>query len=145
MHQLLREYRDMFALFDTSKDGTVSLCEFADAMDLFGIVDIDLATIKRVLAKHDDSDTEIEIDFVEFLFLMTSDDEGLNVRNLIELICILSPVVATVLVKGAVQVIKANLTGFREAFKLFDDDDSGTVCRLPVCWTSKLIRWAQCR
>lgn len=102
IQQLLREYRDMFALFDTSNDGTVSLSEFAEAMDLFGIVDIDIASIKKILLKHDDADEEVQIDFIEFLFLMTSADEELN-------------------------VIKANLTGFREAFKLFDADDSGSV------------------
>lgn len=93
----------MFMLFDASGDGAVSITEYVDTMVLFGIVNIDIDFVRSMLREYDDSAEDIEIDFIEFISMMAADSDTMQT------------------------VVKANLVGFREAFKLFDKDDSGSV------------------
>lgn len=98
----LREYREAFDLFDQDGGGDVSLEEMVGMLKQFGLIDINEDILEEAIMEHD-VEQDGEIDFVDFMAMMVSENEIIQTT------------------------IKSHLTGFREAFNLFDESGDGDV------------------
>ena len=94
------EYRDAFRLFDPDKDGAVTHEEFVIVLNLFGEA---IAQNSEALLNEIDEDGSGDIDFIEFLGMMTCND---------------SP---------AQSKLRSQIVSFREMFNMFDSQNNGKV------------------
>lgn len=96
------DLKEAFSMFDTDNGGTISFTELRGVMKSLGANPTD-DDLKRMMQSVDDNGDN-EIDFEEFLDLMSSNKPSLDDPD----------------------------RELREAFKVFDEDNSGSISRTEV-------------
>lgn len=100
VNQQMVQLKASFDMFDKDSSGAVAPEEFARLACLFGMTDKDV--IEEMLGSND-SDGNGEIDFIEFVGMMTCNTSAAQTE------------------------MRGHLAGFREAFNLFDADGTGMI------------------
>lgn len=102
LRHTLREFREIFELFDETGDGDLTADEFLDVMKLFGTDNsLNEEKVKRLVRQFSMEDGSM--DFFSFLSMMASGNPEVE------------------------SLIKTQIVGFRESFRIFDLDGEGSV------------------
>lgn len=102
LRRTLREFREIFELFDETGDGELTAHEFLDVMNLFGnAFGENEERMQRLVDQFSKEDGTL--DFFSFLSMMSSGNAEVE------------------------SLIKTHVVGFRESFRIFDLDGQGVV------------------
>ena len=102
LRRMLREFREVFELFDESNDGVVDAEEFLETLKIFGKQDQKTKVLVAQIV-HDYANEKGDVDYFSFLAMMASGTPQIE------------------------ESLKTQLVGFRHSFRIFDADNNGSV------------------